>query len=131
MSRVQQKTASVSATSSSPQPEPQPRSAVRSARLLRRFYERLVAEFGPQQWWPAHSALEVVVGAYLTQNTSWLGVERSIANLKSAAALNVDVLRQMPEETLRLLIRPSGFMLRKAAALQAFANFLHQGYGGR
>lgn len=130
MSRVQQKTASVPATSSSPQLVPQRRSAGRSARQLRRFYERLVAEFGPQQWWPAHSALEVVVGAYLTQNTSWLGVERSIANLKAAGALNVDVLREVPEEQLRVLIRPSGFMLRKAAAIKAFANFLHEGYRG-
>ena len=36
---------------------------------------------GPQHWWPAGSAFEVVVGAYLTQNTAWTNVERAMGNL--------------------------------------------------
>ena len=35
----------------------------------------------PQQWWPAKTPFEVVIGAYLTQNTAWKSVERSIGNL--------------------------------------------------
>ena len=34
---------------------------------------------GPQHWWPAGSAFEVVVGAYLTQNTAWTNVERAMS----------------------------------------------------
>ena len=41
-------------------------------------YERLRAAFGPQHWWPGESAFEVLVGAVLTQNTSWRNVERAI-----------------------------------------------------
>lgn len=106
---------------------PNPRSASR----LRRMYESLVALWGPQQWWPANDALEVVVGAYLTQNTAWKSVERSIENLKAHGVLSIAGLRAIPEAELRLLIRPSGFMLRKAAALKAFAAFLDAHYSGR
>jgi endonuclease III related protein len=103
----------------------------RAARRLRRMYDRLVALWGPQQWWPAKDALEVVIGAYLTQNTAWKSVERSIENLKARGVLSIAGLRAISEEELRSLIRPSGFMLRKAAALKAFAAFLDAHYTGR
>jgi endonuclease III related protein len=101
-----------------------------AARRLRRLYHRLVERFGPQQWWPAKSAFEVVVGAYLTQNTAWTSVERSIANLAARDALTPAGLGSIDEAELRVLIRPSGFMLRKAAALKAFVAFLDTRYGG-
>jgi endonuclease III related protein len=94
------------------------------------MYEYLVRRFGPQQWWPARSAFEVVVGAYLTQNTAWTSVERSIANLEARGVLSIDGLRAVPEDELRQLIRPSGFMIRKAQALKAFIVFLDAGYAG-
>jgi endonuclease III related protein len=97
---------------------------VNKARILRNFHDQLMASYGPQQWWPAEAALEVIVGAYLTQNTSWKGVERSIANLHQRGVMNLEGLRATPEEELRLLIRPSGYMVRKAAALKAFVAFL-------
>jgi endonuclease III related protein len=98
---------------------------------LRRMYERLIALWGPQQWWPAKDAFEVVIGAYLTQNTAWKSVERSIGNLKARGVLSIAGLRTVPELELRVLIRPSGFMLRKAAALKAFAAFLDERYSGQ
>lgn len=103
----------------------------RSARRLRKLYDGLVRRFGPQQWWPARSAFEVVVGAYLTQNTSWKSVERSIANLEAQSGLTVEGIRATPEEELRILIRPSGFMLRKAAALKSFVAFLDAEHSGK
>lgn len=101
-----------------------------SARRLRAIYDHLVHLHGPQQWWPAKTAFEVVVGAYLTQNTAWTSVERSIANLEGGGILTIDGLRAIPEDELRTLIRPSGFMLRKAAALKAFIAFLDTHYNG-
>lgn len=94
------------------------------------MYARLLEEYGPQQWWPAKTPLEVVVGAYLTQSTSWRAVEKSIANLGSHGLLTLDGLRQIPEKDLRLLIRPSGYMIRKTAAIKAFIAFLDRDYGG-
>ena len=102
-----------------------------AARRVRRMYDRLAALWGAQQWWPADDALEVVIGAYLTQNTAWKSVERSIASLKARRLLSIAALLAIPEEELRILIRPSGFMLRKAAALKAFAVFLDAHYSGR
>ena len=99
-------------------------------RRLRAMYHTLLERFGPQEWWPAQTSFEVVVGAYLTQNTAWTSVERSIANLKERDALSVAGLRAISEEELRTLIRPSGFMLRKAAALKAFVTFLDAHYQG-
>jgi len=98
-------------------------------RILRNFHNQLMAAYGPQQWWPAQTPLEVIVGAYLTQNTSWRGVERSIANLITHDVMNLDGLRAIPEEELRSLIRPSGYMVRKAAAIKAFVAFLDREHG--
>ncbi len=94
------------------------------------MYDSLVAKYGPQQWWPARTAFEVVIGAFLTQNTAWKSVERSIANLEARGILSIDGLRTIPEPELRQLIRPSGFMLRKAAALKAFVTFIDTNYAG-
>jgi endonuclease-3 related protein len=99
------------------------------ARILRKFHDRLLTAYGPQQWWPAQTPLEVIVGAYLTQNTSWRGVELSIANLVEHGVMNLEGLRTIPEEELRVLIRPSGYMIRKAAAIKAFVAFLDQEHG--
>ena len=89
-----------------------------------------LAEYGPQQWWPAQSAFEVVIGAYLTQNTSWKAVERSIQNLAEHKALTVEGIRNLKIPKLRELIRPSGYMVRKAAALKAFVTWLDREYDG-
>jgi endonuclease-3 related protein len=94
------------------------------------MYARMVEAYGPQQWWPAETGLEVIVGAYLTQNTSWRAVERSINSLRMRKLLTVEALEQLGEEELRILIRPSGYMVRKAAAIKAFVRFLSVEYGG-
>jgi endonuclease III related protein len=101
-----------------------------AARRLREFYAHLVKAYGPQQWWPAKSPFEVVIGAYLTQNTAWTSVEKSIANLAERGLLRVDAIRALPDDELRELIRPSGYMTRKAAAIKAFVAFLDRFYDG-
>lgn len=101
-----------------------------AAKRLRGFYDHLVREYGPLQWWPAKTPLEVVIGASLTQNTAWTSVEKSIANLEAASALTLEGLRSISEDDLRTLILPSGHMIRKAAAVKAFIAFLDEFYGG-
>jgi endonuclease-3 related protein len=97
--------------------------------ILRNFHDQLAAAYGPQQWWPAETPLEVIVGAYLTQNTTWRSVERSIANLVEHGVMNLNGLRAIQEGELRMLIRPSGYMVRKAAAIKAFVSFLDRDHG--
>lgn len=97
---------------------------------LRRMHDALAAAYGRQHWWPADSPFEVILGAYLTQNTSWKAVERSLANLKAANAFTLDALRNIPVEDLQTLIRPSGFHTRKAPALKAFVAMLDAEFAG-
>lgn len=105
--------------------------AVRAAaRRLRHMHDLLFAEYGPQSWWPATTPFEVVIGAYLTQNTSWKAVERSLANLRQAGALSIEGLRALTLEELTDAIRPSGFFTRKAPALKAFVRLLDTEFGG-
>lgn len=101
-----------------------------SAQRLRQMHDWLAEAYGPQHWWPAASALEVILGAYLTQNTSWKAVERSLANLRAAGALSIDGLRNLSLSRLQKLIRPSGFYTRKASAIKAFVTMLDAEFGG-
>lgn len=97
---------------------------------VRRLHDLLFAAYGPQSWWPARTPFEVIVGAYLVQNTAWKAVELSIGNLRAAGVLNVEGLRTLPLERLRELIRPSGFITRKAPALKAFVTMLDAEFAG-
>jgi endonuclease-3 related protein len=97
---------------------------------LRSMYDALASAYGPQHWWPAETPFEVILGAYLTQNTSWKAVERSLANLRAAGALTVDGIRTIDVEDLRNLIRPTGFSTRKAPALKAFVAMLDEEFSG-
>ena len=100
------------------------------AQRLRGMNDLLARAYGPQHWWPAKTPFEVILGAYLTQNTAWKAVERSLANLRAAAALTVDGLRSIDLEELRALIRPTGFHTRKAPALKAFVAMLDEEFAG-
>jgi endonuclease III related protein len=106
------------------------RRSTTSAKRLRRMHDELMAAYGPQHWWPAKTPFEVILGAYLTQNTAWKAVERSLANLRAAGALTPAGLREIPLAQLRQLIRPSGFITRKAPALKAFVTMLDEEFGG-
>jgi endonuclease-3 related protein len=94
------------------------------------MHDLLFHAYGPQHWWPAKTPFEVILGAYLTQNTSWKAVERSLANLRAAGALTVDGLRAIPLRKLQQLIQPSGFYTRKAPALKKFIAMLDEEFCG-
>jgi endonuclease III related protein len=104
--------------------------AVSPARRLRRMHDHLFSAYGPQHWWPADAPFEVILGAYLTQNTSWKAVELSLANLRRAGAHTPEGLRDLSLEKLQELIRPSGFITRKAPALKAFLAMLGAEFSG-
>lgn len=97
---------------------------------LHEVYERLVDAYGPQHWWPGESALEVMVGAVLTQNTSWRNVERAIENLREADVLSPAALHDVPREELAELIRPAGYFRLKAGRLKNLIDFVVDEFGG-
>lgn len=94
------------------------------------MHDQLAMAYGPQSWWPAETLFEIILGAYLTQNTAWKAVERSLDNLREAGAFNIEGLRRVPVDKLAELIRPSGFYTRKAPALKAFVAMLDAEFNG-
>ncbi|MGA9510743.1 MAG: base excision DNA repair protein [Candidatus Sulfotelmatobacter sp.] len=97
---------------------------------IRAYYRALFQAWGPQNWWPARSRFEVILGAYLTQNTAWTNVEKALANLRTARVLSIKGIRKVPVTELERLIRPSGYFRQKAQRLKTFVTFLDRRYGG-
>lgn len=93
-------------------------------RLIRAVFERLFRAFGPQHWWPAETPFEVIVGAILTQNTTWKSVVKSIAALRERELLRPEAIDAVPVEELAPLLRPSGYYNQKARKLKAFCTHL-------
>ena len=94
------------------------------------YYTSLLSRYGPQNWWPARSRFEVIVGAYLTQNTNWNNVEKALINLRRVRMLSVRAMGQAPLAELEALVRPSGYFRQKARNLKAFIAFLDRQYSG-
>lgn len=97
---------------------------------IRSFYQELRQAWGPQHWWPAQSRFEVVLGAYLTQNTAWTNVERALDNLRVKGIVSIAGIREVPLRTLEALIRPSGYFRQKARRLKLFVKFLDEHHTG-
>jgi len=106
-----------------------PRS-IAPSQAIRTIYRELSRVWGPQHWWPAETPFEVIVGAILTQNTSWTNVERALGNLRSANVLSVAAVRALPVSELEQLVCPSGYFRQKAARLKDLVAFVEQRYGG-
>lgn len=95
---------------------------------LKEVYNVLYAVYGPQNWWPAESPFEVIIGAILTQNTAWTNVEKAIGNLKTLGMLNPADLFSSPSETIAQVIRPSGYYNRKTVRLKSFMSYFSERY---
>jgi len=95
------------------------------------LYDALRDAFGHRDWWPGDSPFEVMVGALLTQNTNWRNVEKAIAALKNADALDPERLVQLPLEDLQTLIRPSGYFRQKSVRLLRLTQWLLERADGR
>ena len=98
--------------------------------LLMRMYRRLRSSFGYRNWWPGEAPFEIIIGAILTQNTSWTNVEKAIANLKKQNLLRPAALKKLPAPRLAELIRPCGYFNIKAGRLRSFISWLYDNFGG-
>ena len=94
------------------------------------IFTKLYGFFGPQNWWPADSPFEVMVGAILTQNTSWKNVEEAIKRLKEENMLNPSNIYKVNISCLSEIIKPSGFYKLKARRLKNFIEFIFMDFGG-
>lgn len=96
---------------------------------VRVIFRTLFQRWGHQHWWPAETPFEVIVGAYLTQNTAWTNVEKALTQLREAGILTVDGIRSVKLRELEKLIRSAGYFRQKAARLKQFVAFLDERYG--
>ncbi len=98
-----------------------------SQRLMEMF-QNLLNHFGPQRWWPAETELEMMVGAVLTQNTSWKNVEKALNNLKKGDLLSLHKLSNLSIPEVAELIRPAGYFNIKAKRLKNLIDFIVEHY---
>jgi endonuclease-3 related protein len=118
------------------------------------LYRSLFDFYGPQGWWPLASfagtnptmrgrltgyhpnnyklpanekqILEIMLGAILTQNTSWINAEKAIFNLIQHDCIDIAKILATPLENLGEIIRSSGYYNQKAIKLQSLMRFLQE-----
>jgi Uncharacterized protein related to Endonuclease III len=77
--------------------------------------------YGDLGWWPGESEDEIVIGAILTQNTTWSNVTQAMNNLRRNGLNSLKKLEDVSSDILRDCIRPAGFHNQKAAYLKGVA----------
>jgi endonuclease-3 related protein len=98
--------------------------------LLMTVYHKLYKAYGPRHWWPGETSFEVMVGAILTQNTSWKNVEKAIQRLKQKGVLKPEGIHGLKKGALASLIKSSGYYRIKADRLKAFTDFFYEEFDG-
>lgn len=111
-------------------PKSHAKQAPESLPILPAYFQALFQMHGEQHWWPGLTRFEVIVGAILVQNTSWVNVERAIANLRQAKLLTPSAMEKVPQPKLARLIRSSGYFRQKARKLKEFVKFLRKEHRG-
>jgi endonuclease-3 related protein len=94
-----------------------------TAKKFMQVFDRLYAAYGPQQWWPGDTPFEIMVGAVLTQNTSWTNVERGIENLKTNRALHPQTIIDTHHKRLASWLKPVGYFNVKAKRLKNYCSW--------
>ncbi|MBW2991853.1 endonuclease [Candidatus Woesearchaeota archaeon] len=107
---------------------------------IKQIYAVLYKTYGPQRWWPTtlegelhpsyhggkineKQRFEIIVGAILTQNTSWKNVEKAIIELNKAKVLSIDGIKKINVRRLAKLIKSAGYYNQKAGRLKIVAKF--------
>lgn len=119
--------------------------------VLNEIFTKLLDSYSYQGWWPitdydgenptktgstrgyhpkdysfprnSLQKFEIIVGAVLTQNTSWPQVEKSIINLKEAINLTPFEILNMDENEFKQAIKPSGYYNQKYNYLRNISEF--------
>ena len=97
---------------------------------LTKIYQKLLKHFGKQYWWPAETRYEVIIGAILTQQTTWKNVELAIKNLRDRGLLNPDSLATALPSKVEELVRHTGFYRQKTKRIINFSKFVVTKYNG-
>jgi len=115
-------------------------------RRIEALYAQLLSAYGPQGWWPLSSRagkrgfdgrgyhprayvhprtaggrFEIVMGAVLTQSSSWTNAESALDRLRNAGIRLPSDVRSCTRGRLARLIRSSGYFNQKARKLKEVA----------
>ncbi len=101
-----------------------------TGRKLMEMFRLLLDHYGSRNWWPAETALEMMVGAILTQNTNWKNVEKAIQNLKKKDLISLKALSSITISELAQEIHSAGYYNIKAKRLKNLIDFINQRYNG-
>jgi len=88
---------------------------------LLEMYDTLLNNYGQMHWWPAKTPFEMMVGAILTQNTTWRNVEKAIINF--GEHLSPGYIASASNDELAQIIRPSGYYNQKAIKLKGLTQW--------
>ncbi|MDF2571309.1 MAG: pdg [Sporomusa sp.] len=88
---------------------------------LHELFYTLLHAYKKRHWWPAKTPFEMMVGAILTQNTTWTNVEKAIANFGDR--LSPAFIAQVNCDELAQIIRSSGYYNQKAIKLKALTEW--------
>jgi endonuclease-3 related protein len=97
--------------------------------MFNELYNMLYKHYGNLSWWPSESDDETIIGCILTQNTSWKNVEKAIKAMKEAGVDSLSKIKDTNMETLKELIRSSGFYNQKSKYLMNVAIAFTEKYG--
>jgi len=73
-----------------------------------------------------NQALEICLGAILTQNTNWNNVLSALKRLDEEMGISVNNLLEIPQDQLALFIKSAGYFNQKADYLKNFIRFIHE-----
>jgi len=116
-----------------------------------KIYNYLYTLYGPQGWWPLmeletenwnktgathgyhplnydipyipEQRYEIILGAILTQNTTWISAEKALINLKELDVMHPQKLLAMDDNILKEAIRCAGFLNLKSVYVKEISLF--------
>ena len=95
-------------------------------RSITEVFDILYSTYGPQRWWPGEGQFEIILGAILTQNTTWHNAALAIANLAAADLLEPNALLDTPPGKVKTLITPAGYFNVKYKRIRSFLEYLKE-----
>jgi endonuclease-3 related protein len=106
------------------------KTATKASALLMAIMGALREEYGNQAWWPSRtgSAWEIMLGAVLTQRTTWTNVEMSLRRMVDewgeSSLREPELVLSAPEDEMAQVLRPTGFFSSKPRTLRALAGYV-------
>ena len=124
------------------------------AGIFKNIYEHFLDRYGPQGWWPlidcegtnflkkgvikgyhpldysfpqnSQQQFEIICGAVLTQNTTWVNAKKALQNLNSINLLSVKNFILATDNAISKAIKPAGYKNQKREYLKNCAMFFLQ-----